>query len=72
MKTVLNGLKQQIGNIKIPKVLPNPNPLRLTGAVEATYDGSEAVEVVIPAAVTDEHINQLINTALGVIENGSY
>ena len=48
MKTLLNGLKQQIGNIKIPKVLPNPHPLRLTGAVEATYDGSEAVEVEIP------------------------
>ena len=44
-------------------------PLTFTGAVNATYDGSEAVEVVIP---TDAHINDLINTALGVIENGTY
>jgi hypothetical protein len=44
-------------------------PLIITGAVNAAYDGSEAVEVDIP---TDEHINSLINTALGVIENGSY
>ena len=56
----------------VPEALPNPQPLTFTGAVEATYDGSVPVEVVIPAAVTDEHINQLINTALGVIENGSY
>ena len=38
--------------------------LTFTGAVEATYDGSEPVTVEIP---TDEHINSLINTALGVI-----
>lgn len=36
--------------------------LTFTGAVSATYDGSEAVSVEIP---TDEHINDLINTALG-------
>ena len=51
MKTVLNGLKQHIEGIKgadVPSALPNPHTLHLTGAVEATYDGSEAVEVVIP------------------------
>ena len=56
----------------IPTELPNPNVLTFTGAVSATYDGSAAVSVEIPSAVTDDHINELINTALGVIENGSY
>ena len=53
----------------LPTKLPNPNALTFTGAVNAIYDGSEAVSVEIP---TDEHINELINTALGVIENGTY
>jgi hypothetical protein len=44
-------------------------PLTFTGAVNATYDGSTALSVAIP---TDDHINSLINTALGVIENGTY
>ena len=50
----------------------NPNALTFTGAVEGSYDGSEPLTVEIPEAVTDEHINKLINTALGVIENGTY
>lgn len=53
MKTVLNGLKQYVGKIpdtpaELPESLPNPHPLHFTGAVEATYDGSVPVEVVIP------------------------
>lgn len=32
----------------IPTTLPNPHKLTFSGAVEAEYDGSEAVEVVIP------------------------
>ena len=32
----------------VPEALPNPQPLTFTGAVEATYDGSKPVEVVIP------------------------
>ena len=32
----------------IPTALPNPNALTFTGAVEATYDGSNAVSVEIP------------------------
>lgn len=32
----------------IPEKLPNPKALTFTGAVNATYDGSEAVEVEIP------------------------
>ena len=56
----------------IPTALPNPNALTFTGAVNATYDGSNTMTVNIPSAVTDEHINSLIDTKLGVIENGSY
>lgn len=33
----------------IPSVLPNPNALTFTGAVNATYDGSTAVSVEIPS-----------------------
>lgn len=34
---------------EIPSALPNPHKLTFTGAVNAEYDGSEAVEVEIPA-----------------------
>ena len=57
---------------KIPTVLPNPKALTFTGAVTGTYDGSAPMTVKIPSAVTDDHINSLIDTKLGVIENGSY
>ena len=33
---------------EMPDVLPNPHPIKLTGAVNATYDGSSAVTVEIP------------------------
>ena len=66
------ALKAMIDKITIPDKLPNPNALIFTGAVSATYDGSAAVTVNIPSAVTDDHINSLIDTKLGVIENGSY
>lgn len=56
----------------IPSALPNPNALTFTGAVTGTYNGSEPLSVQIPSAVTDSHINSLIDTKLGVIENGSY
>lgn len=56
----------------IPKALPNPNSLTFTGAVTGTYNGSAPLSVKIPIAVTDDHINSLIDTKLGVIENGSY
>ena len=56
----------------IPSALPNPNALTFTGAVTGTYNGSEPLSVQIPSAVTDDHINSLIDTKLGVIENGSY
>lgn len=66
------ALKALIDAISVPDKLPNPNALTFTGAVNATYDGSAAVSVEIPSAVTDDHINSLIDTKLGVIENGSY
>lgn len=56
----------------IPEKLPNPNALTFTGAVTGSYDGSAPLSVKIPSAVTDDHINSLIDTKLGVIENGSY
>ena len=54
------------------ETLPNPNALFFTGAVTGSYDGSAPLIVEIPSAVTDDHINSLIDTKLGVIENGSY
>lgn len=56
----------------IPTALPNPNAMTFTGAVTGSYDGSAPLSVKIPSAVTDDHINSLIDTKLGVIENGSY
>lgn len=53
----------------IPTALPNPNALTFTGAVTGIYDGSSPLSVKIPSAVTDAHINSLIDTKLGVIEN---
>ena len=54
------------------ETLPNPNAITFTGAVTGSYDGSAEMTVNIPSAVTDDHINSLIDTKLGVIENGSY
>lgn len=61
--------------VEIPKTLPNPNAITFTGAVTGSYDGSAPLSVKIPSAVTDDHINELINTALnaiGVAEEGAY
>lgn len=58
-------------DLELPEKLPNPFTLTFTGAVEATYDGSKAVTVTIPAAVTDDHINELINTALTAMPNAA-
>ena len=53
----------------VPIKLPNPNALTFTGAVTGSYDGSKALTVNIPS---DDYINSLIDTKLGVIENGAY
>ena len=57
---------------EMPDKLPNPNAITFAGAVTGSYDGSSPLSVNIPSAVTDAHINSLIDTKLGVIENGSY
>lgn len=56
----------------IPTSLHNPHAIIFTGAVTGNYDGSAPMTVNIPSAVTDDHINSLIDTKLGVIENGAY
>ena len=66
---VNDDFTSQIG---IPKKLPNPNALTFTGAVTGSYNGSSPMTVNIPTAVTDAHINSLIDAKLGVIENGAY
>ena len=38
----------EVPSVEIPTNLPNPHALTFTGAVSATYDGSEAVSVDIP------------------------
>ena len=74
--TALNSWKLMFTTLvqetDIPTTLPNPNAITFTGAVTGHYDGSAEMTVVIPYAVTDDHINSLIDTKLGVIENGSY
>lgn len=61
----------------VPNALPNPNKLTFTGAVEAEYDGSEAVSVEIPAGggadlslgVTGAAVGQAVKIT-AVDENG--
>lgn len=65
-------LAQKTDIPEIPTALHNPHTIVFTGAVTESYDGSAPVTVKIPSAVTDDHINSLIDTKLGVIENGSY
>ena len=68
----VNDLSTLIFIPSVPSKLPNPNALTFTGAVTGRYDGSRPKTVNIPSAVTDDHINSLIDAKLGVIENGSY
>ena len=42
--------KEAAEKITIPSTLPNPKKLTFSGAVEAEYDGSEAVNIFIPEA----------------------
>ena len=68
----ITTLAQKTDILDFPTTLPNPNSLKFTGAVTGSYNGSAPMSVNIPSAVTDDHINSLIDTKLGVIENGSY
>ena len=70
IEITLNGEVNDIS--AFVETLPNPNAITFTGAVTGSYDGSAGMTVNIPTAVTDAHINSLIDTKLGVIENGSY
>ena len=70
--TLFTTLAEKTDIPDIPMTLPNPHAITFTGAVTGNYDGSTPMTVNIPSAVTDEHINSLIDTKLGVIENGSY
>lgn len=70
--TMFTALAQKTDIPDIPMTLPNPHAITFTGAVTGNYDGSFPMSVNIPNAVTDNHINSLIDTKLGVIENGSY
>lgn len=69
-KSNFSGDYNDLSNI--PSGLPNPSALTFSGAFIGSYDGSNSLNVEIPETVTDEHINSLINTALGEVENGSY
>lgn len=54
----------------VPAVTPNPRQLKLTGAVEAEYDGSDEVVVEIPDAglpETADPLKQLVTDADGKV-----
>ena len=53
----------------IPTTLPNPHKLTFSGAVNAEYDGSEAVEVVIPQGYTKAEIDAIMGSYITDIDN---
>lgn len=57
MKLILQAIKALFRKVEnaIPEKLPNPNPITFTGAIEATYDGNQAVEVEIPKGGGEEY-----------------
>ena len=63
-------LKRQIDEVvkSIPKKLPNPHKLTITGAVKAEYDGSEEVTVEIPDS--SEKINAKLDKNQGAENAG--
>lgn len=60
-------------DIEVPEVLPNPNKLTFSGAVNAEYDGSQPINVEIPAGgggtadltgyATEQYVNDAIENA---------
>lgn len=71
--------KEKLPNLGLAKVaktgnyndlINTPNPIETINGIFPDYNGN--VEIEVPAPVTDEHINSLIDKKLGVIENGSY
>lgn len=53
----------------VPATLPNPHKLTFSGAVSAEYDGSEAVEVVIPQGYTKAEIDAIMGSYITDIDN---
>ena len=60
LKGLIDEVKTALEGIKIPTQLPNPNALTCTGAVEETYDGSEAKTIKIPSGGSEGY--KLIST----------
>ena len=54
---------------ELPTTLPNPHKLTFSGAVAAEYDGSEAVEVVIPQGYTKAEIDAIMGSYITDIDN---
>lgn len=63
------ALKAMINAITVPSKLPNPNALTFTGAVEGSYDGSEAVSVEIPSGGGSGDVNHAL--AVEVLASGT-
>lgn len=61
----INDINTMLNGIEIPTTLPNPNALRFTGAINASYDGSSEVNVEIPQS----DWNQNDPTGSGYIKN---
>lgn len=55
--------------LPIPTTLPNPHKLSFSGAVNAEYDGSEAVEVAIPQGYTKAEIDAIMGSYITDIDN---
>lgn len=63
-KAVGDALAEKADISDVPAALPNPNALTFTGAATGSYDGSAAMTVNIPSAVTYDHINSFIDAKL--------
>lgn len=65
--------EQAAGLVSIPNKLPNPNALTFTGAVNATYDGSEPLTVEIPSGGDGStgHNITITELASGTIPSGT-
>lgn len=76
MKLILQAIKSLFRKVEnaIPEKLPNPNAITFTGAVEATYDGSQPVEVEIPEGGGGGAYHIVSNTYTGEISiaDGTY
>lgn len=75
LKTVINAIKCLLTDYPkkkdIPTKLPNPNAVTFTGAVEGSYDGSEALTMEIPSGSggVQSDWNQNDSTAADYVKN---